>query len=196
MKEPTKKFDLNDYIPCQLATVSQSIIRSLASLLEERYGVSLPEWRVLAIICETPGLSAVAVARRAQMDTVAVSRAVTKLLDRGLVSRELDSEDRRRSVLDVSAPGLELHDEIAPLASELESNLLEDLTDEEKLAFAKAIKVLRSKAAVFTDAYSAPPRRHARPVHGFHNQGSQDRLRPLHPGPLVMHRINGSRNTV
>lgn len=196
VKETCKKFDLNDYIPCQLASVSQSITRSLAALLEERYGVSLPEWKVLAIIRETPSLSAVAVARRAQMDTVAVSRAVTKLLDRGLVCRDLDSEDRRRSVLDVSAAGLELHDEIAPLAAELESSLLEELTDEEKLAFVKAIQVLQSKAAVFTDAYSAPPRRQARQIRGYHSQGNPDRLRPQYPGPLVTHRVNGSRTIV
>ena len=125
MTETSRKFDLNDYIPCLLATLTQSIMRSVASLFEDRYGISLPEWKVLAIIREKPGLSAVAVARRAQMDTVAVSRAVTKLLDRGLVLRELDSEDRRRSVLDVSAEGLELHDQIAPVACELEASLLE-----------------------------------------------------------------------
>ena len=192
MTETSKKFDLNDYIPCQLATVSQGIIRALAALFEERYGTSLPEWKVLAIIRETPGLSAVAVARRAQMDTVAVSRAVTKLLDRGLVSRELDSEDRRRSVLGISEAGLELHDEIAPLAAELETSLLEDLTDEEKLVFAKALNALQSKAAILTDAYSAAPRRHARQVRSVHGQTKPGRLRPLYPGPLVTHRINGS----
>ena len=196
MTETSKKFDLNDYIPCQLAAVTQSITRSLATLFEERFCISLPEWKVLAIIREKPGLSAVAVARLAQMDTVAVSRAVTKLLDRGLVSRELDSEDRRRSVLDLSEAGLELHDQIAPLASELESGLLEDLTDDERLVFEKAIRVLQSKSRVFTDAFSAPPRRVVPQARSVAAQRKPDPYRPLRPGPLVRHHLNGTRNTV
>lgn len=196
MTETSKKFDLNDYIPCQLATLTQSITRSLAALFEERFGISLPEWKVLAIIRDKPGLSAVAVARLAQMDTVAVSRAVTKLLDRGLVLRELDSEDRRRSVLDVSADGLELHDQIAPLAVELETNLLEDFSDEEQHVFEKALRMLQAKSRVFTDAFAAPPRRAATQARTASTPATTDRFRPLRPGPLVGHRLNGTTNSV
>ncbi len=188
MTETLKKFDLNDYIPCQLATLTQSIMRSVAALFEERYRITLPEWKVLAIIQGKPGLSAVAVARLAQMDTVAVSRAVTKLLDRGLVIREIDSEDRRRSVLDVSAEGRELHDQITPLASKLEASLLEELTEEEQRVFVKAIRVLRSKAKVFTDAYSAPTRRINLNVQSSNRHVVANQFRPLHLGPLVVGR--------
>jgi len=160
-------------------------MRSVASLFEDRYGISLPEWKVLAIIHDEPGQSAVAVARLAQMDTVAVSRAVTKLLDRDLVIRELDSEDRRRSVLNVSAEGRELQDQIAPLASELEASLLEDLSEEEQRVFEKAIRVLHSKAKVFTDAYSTPTRRaHTHVVNG-HSHAAPDQFGLLRTGPLV-----------
>ena len=185
MTESLKKFDLNDYIPCQLATLTQSIMRSVAALFEDRYGISLPEWKVLAIIRDKPSLSAVAVSRLAQMDTVAVSRAVTKLIDRRLVIRELDSEDRRRSVLNVSAEGRELQDQIAPLASELEASLLEDLSEEEQRVFEKAIRVLHSKAKVFTDAYSTPTRRlHAHALNG-NSHAAPDQFRLLRNGPLV-----------
>lgn len=196
MTESHKKFDLNDYIPCQLATLTQSIMRSLASLFENRYGISLPEWKVLAIIRHKPGLSAVAVARLAQMDTVAVSRAVTKLLDRDLVMRELDTEDRRRSVLDVSPEGRELHDQIAPLASKLEASLLDELSEEEQRVFAKAIRVLHSKAKVFTDPYSTPTRRAHSHVQSSSRNIARNQFRPLRPGPLVVGRpLNGTGNT-
>ena len=188
MTKSLKKFDLNDYIPCQLATLTQAIMRSVASLFEDRYAISLPEWKVLAIIRDKPGLAAVSVARLAHMDTVAVSRAVTKLLDRGLVNRELDSEDRRRSVLDVSAEGRELHDQIAPLASKLEANLLEELSEEEQRVFAKAIRVLHSKAKVLTDAYSTPTRRVHSNVQNSTGHVGANQFRPLRPGPLVVRR--------
>jgi len=191
--ETSKKFDLNHYIPCQLASVTQAMMRSLAALFEERFGISLPEWKVLAITRERPGLSAIAVARRAQMDTVAVSRAVTKLLDRGLVSREIDGEDRRRSVLDLSEFGIELHDQIAPVAAELEASLFEDLTEDEKQVFEKAIRMLQAKATDFTDAYSAPPRRIVPHVSPVAARRKPDPYRPLRPGPLVSHHLNGTR---
>ena len=196
MTESLKKFDLNDYLPCQLATLTQSIMRSVASLFEDRYGISLPEWKVLAIIRDKPSLSAVAVARLAQMDTVAVSRAVTKLLDRGLVFREIDSEDRRRSVLNVSAEGQELHDQIAPLASKLEASLLEELSEEEQRVFAKAIRVLNSKAKVFTDPYSVPTRRMYTHVQSGKGNVVPNQFRPLRRGPLVISGpFSGTRNT-
>jgi DNA-binding MarR family transcriptional regulator len=159
MKDLVNKFDLNSYIPCRLAALTHSIMRSVATVFEDRFGISTPEWKVLAIIADAPSLSAVAVAQLAHMDTVAVSRAVTKLVDRGLLLRDLDTEDRRRSVLNLSVEGRELHDQLAPLAAELEAGLLEDLTDDEKQQFEQVIKLLYAKSKVFTDAYTAPPRR-------------------------------------
>ena len=192
MTEVSKKFDLNGYIPCQLAILTHSIMRSVASVLEERFGISMPEWKVLAIIASKPSLSAVSVARLAQMDTVAVSRAVTKLMDRGLLLRDLDSEDRRRSVLNLSAEGAELHNQISPLAMQLEENLLEDFSEEELQLFEKAIRVLYSKSKDFADAFSAPPRRLAAHSRVAPGQANQDRYRPAHPAPLVGHFRNGS----
>ena len=197
MRESLKKFDLNDYMPCQLAALTQSIMRSVASLFEDRYGISLPEWKVLAIIQDKPGLSAVAVARFAQMDTVAVSRAVTKLLDRDLVIRKLDTEDRRRSVLNLSARGQELHDQMVPLAANLEASLLDDLSKEEKRVFAKAIRALHAKAKVFTDAYNTPIRRvNSRVRYSNGHNRTRTGFQPLRAGPLVVGKPpNGTRNT-
>jgi DNA-binding MarR family transcriptional regulator len=191
MTDTSTKFDLDCYVPCQLATLTHSIMRSVAAVFEERFGISMPEWKVLAIIASKPSLSAVSVARLAQMDTVAVSRAVTKLMDRGLLIRDLDSEDRRRSVLNLSAEGLELHDQIAPLAKQLEANLLEDFSAEELQLFEKAIRVLHAKSRDFADAFTAPPRRLVTQNRLASGHATQDRYRPAHPAPLVGNYRNG-----
>lgn len=192
MTDSAKKFDLNGYIPCQLATLTHSIMRSVAAVFEDRFGISMPEWKVLAIIAEKPGLSAVAVSRLAQMDTVAVSRAVTKLMDRDLIARELDNEDRRRTILNLSAEGRDLHDEIAPLATQLEESLLEEFTDDEKQVFEKAIKALYEKSRNFADAFRAAPRPLATQGRYAANQAAAGRYRPSQPAPLVGHRLNGT----
>lgn len=192
MTDSVTKFDLNNYIPCQLATVSHAIMRSVASVLEDRFGISTPEWKVLAIIAEKPGLSAVTVAQLAEMDTVAVSRAVTKLLDRGLIDRELDSEDRRRSVLNLSVEGADLYEQVIPIAGELEAKLLSDFSDEEKRILEKAIRVLRSKSKDFADAYTSTPSRTGLQNRLANGTANADRYRPQRPGPLVGHRLNGT----
>jgi DNA-binding MarR family transcriptional regulator len=193
MTDVTLKFNLNDYIPCQLAALSHSITRALAVVFEERFDISLPEWKVLATIAERPGQSAVAVAHLAQMDTVAVSRAVTKLLDRDLIRRELDCQDRRCSILNLSAEGLELYGQITPLASELESDLLGDLSDEMKRALRKALASLHAKSNSLAEEFTAPPRiaAVAQPVN---RSATAHRYYLLHPPTLLGNRANRSAN--
>ncbi|MDX1499578.1 MAG: MarR family transcriptional regulator [Woeseiaceae bacterium] len=192
MSDSVKQFDLNQYLPCQLATVSHTIMRSIASILEDRFGITTPEWKVLAIIAEKPGLSAVSVARLAEMDTVAVSRAVTKLLDRGLIDRELDSEDRRRSVLNLSADGADLYQQVIPVAEELEASLIGDFADEERRVLEKAIRVLRTKSKELADGLTSTPARLGLETRMARTSANSDRYRPQRPGPLVGHRLNGT----
>ena len=65
------------------------------------------------------------------MDKVAVSRAVTKLIKSGRIDREFADADKRRSILNLSEDGKQLHDEIAELALGFERDLLEGLSPEE-----------------------------------------------------------------
>jgi DNA-binding MarR family transcriptional regulator len=150
MTEHVKNLDLEDYLPNQLATLSNSITRPIAVVFEQRFSISMPEWRVLAIIGREPGLSAVDVAYRAHMDKVAVSRAISKLVKSGRVDRGFGSADRRRSILNLTESGRELYEKIAPMALLLESELLEDLTSDEREILGRVIDKLSSKSRVFT----------------------------------------------
>src|SRR3546814_8539885 len=89
-----------------------------------RFGLAVTGWRVIAVLGRLAGLSANGVAVRTAMDKVAVSRAVARLLERGLLEREVHGDDRRRSVLALSEAGYGIHDEVAPLAQAFEQKLL------------------------------------------------------------------------
>jgi DNA-binding MarR family transcriptional regulator len=183
-------FDLEEYIPCQLATLSTSIIRSVATLFEDWYDISIPEWKVLAIVVKRPGLSAVDVAQYAGLDTVAVSRAVTKLMDAGRITREFGKEDRRRSILSLSNEGREVYEQIMPVAVSLQSNLLEGLTRDEKVIFEKALSSLRTKSRELTAAFEAaqrPVRTRSRPAKPYHSNGKDNSM----PTSLVARFISG-----
>lgn len=122
---------LEDFLPYRLSILSNTISTMIAQIYEERFGLSIPEWRVIAIVGRFPGLSAVEVAERTLMDKVAVSRAVTKLVKNGRIDREFADADRRRSILNLSEEGRRVHDEIAPLALKFERDLLQEISDDE-----------------------------------------------------------------
>lgn len=153
MSAKEKPFELQNFIPCQLAATAQTVVRAIACVLEEKFGISLPEWKVLATVADSPNLCAVAVAKIAGMDTVAVSRAVTKLIDHGYIEREFDSDDRRRSVLNLSERGVTLHQKIVPEAKELENSLMENLSEEQMGVLGNAIVALQAKAREIEDLY-------------------------------------------
>ena len=79
---------LEEFLPYRLAILSHTVSTSIARAYDQRFGLTIPEWRVIAILGRFPGLSAVEVAERTMMDKVAVSRAVTKLIKSGRIDRE------------------------------------------------------------------------------------------------------------
>lgn len=123
---------LEDFLPYRLAILSHTVSTTIAQVYEKRFNLSIPEWRVIAILGRFPGLSAVEVAERTFLDKVAVSRAVTKLLKNGRIDRQFADADRRRSILNLSDEGRRVHDEVAPLALQFERDLLDGLSDDEK----------------------------------------------------------------
>ena len=123
--------NLEDFLPYRLSVLSHTISTTIAKAYETKFGVSIPEWRVIAILGRFPGLSAVEVADRTMLDKVAVSRAVTKLIKNGRIDREFADADKRRSILNLSEDGKKLHDEIAQLALQFERDLLQGFSAEE-----------------------------------------------------------------
>ena len=127
----TDELKLENFLPYRLSVLSNTVSTTVARAYDKRFKVSIPEWRVIAILGRFPGLSAVEVAERTMLDKVAVSRAVTKLIKKGRIDREFADADRRRSILNLSEDGRKLHDEIAELALNFERDLLEGLSPDE-----------------------------------------------------------------
>lgn len=124
--------ELERFLPYRLSVVSNHISQTIADAYAERFGISITEWRVLAVLGRFPELSATGVAERTAMDKVAVSRAVSRLLRTGLIEREVHGSDRRRSVLRLSESGYGVYDQVAPMALEYERQLLSGFSDEER----------------------------------------------------------------
>jgi DNA-binding MarR family transcriptional regulator len=125
---PHAGLDLERFLPYRLSVLSNRISGAIAREYSQRFGLGVTEWRVLAVLARYPGLSATQVAQRTAMDKVAVSRAVARLLAAGRVRRDLDEEDRRRSVLQLSAAGHAVFEQVAPLALGFERHVLDGMS--------------------------------------------------------------------
>ena len=137
---------LDKFLPYRLSRLSSTVSTAVAREYAKQFGLSIPEWRVIAILGRSPGLSAVEVAEQTFLDKVAVSRAVTKLIKAGRIDREFADADRRRSILNLSAEGRQVHDGVAALALEFERNLIEGLEPDEVRQFDRIMDVLLEKA--------------------------------------------------
>ena len=137
---------LEDFLPYRMSVLSHTISTTIARVYDKRFNLSIPEWRVIAILGRFPGLSAVEVAERTMMDKVAVSRAVTKLVKNGRIDRQFADADRRRSILNLSDEGRKVHDDIAPLALQFERDLLHGISKEDCETFSIVVERLLAKS--------------------------------------------------
>ncbi len=118
------QLDLEQFLPYRLSVLSNRVSSAIAQVYSDRFALSITEWRVMAVLGRYRDLSANEVAQRTAMDKVAVSRAVSRLVESGRLVREMHDDDRRRSVLRLSEDGYKIYDEVAPLALDFERRLL------------------------------------------------------------------------
>jgi DNA-binding MarR family transcriptional regulator len=136
---------LEKFLPYRLSVVTNRISGALSRHYADRFGIGIPEWRVIANLGRTPGLTANEVVERSAMDKVTVSRAVAALEQKGLLAREKDSDDKRKSRLTLSVKGQGVYVEIAPLALGFERDLLTALSVDEVVQLDRIIDKLNGK---------------------------------------------------
>jgi len=101
---PDSRLVLANFLPFRLSVLSNMVSSAIAAGYAERCGISIPEWRVIAVLAESPGLAAAEVAARTVMDKVAVSRAVATLLAKRHIHRSQSRRDRRRRRVEQEVP--------------------------------------------------------------------------------------------
>ena len=138
-------FDLDHLFSYRLSVLSNRISGAISREYHRRFGLAITEWRVMAVLGRFPGLSAGEVSARTAMDKVAVSRAVARLLERSLIQREIHDDDRRRSVLELSAEGYRVYDEVAPLVMDYHDRLFASFSDEERAQLDRLLDKLASE---------------------------------------------------
>lgn len=140
-----RPLDLASFTPYRLVVLARAMSEQLGALYESE-GLTIPEWRVLAVVSQAPSVAARDVVARTPMDKMAVSRAVATLEEKGLIVRE-PAADRRVSSLELAAKGRAVFDRVSAIALRYEAKLLQTLGDEERGAFLAGIKALELAVA-------------------------------------------------
>jgi DNA-binding MarR family transcriptional regulator len=121
-------FSLRGFLPYQLAVLAEYTSSRFAEVYSEKFGLSIPEWRVLATVGERDMLRAKDIEAERHLHKTVVSRAIARLRARGLVALKNNAEDRRESFLLLTAKGRKLYGEIIPLARTYSDEILASLS--------------------------------------------------------------------
>ena len=130
---------LEGFLPYRLSILSNRVSRAIAARYADAFDLTIPEWRIIAVLGRRPGLTAKEVAEATEMDKVAVSRAVARLTAKKRIAAESDPQDARRQMLSLTANGNTLHAKIAPVALACEARLLDALNASERASLDQLI---------------------------------------------------------
>lgn len=109
-------FDLMRFTPYRLAVAAQKLSEDLARQYRDRFGISIPEWRVLVHLLHSGDVSVRDIEMRVAMEKSKVSRAASRLETAGYITKRVNTSDRRLIHLSLTPKGRALMAELLPLA--------------------------------------------------------------------------------
>jgi DNA-binding MarR family transcriptional regulator len=141
------KLTLAEFLPYQLSITSNAVSDLIARSYQGRFGLKIPEWRVMAVLGERASVTQRELCEATAMDKVTVNRASKALVDRGLLGRAPNETDGRSHHLALTPVGRELYDQIVPLAISVEDELEKALDADEAAMLVCIMAKLRAKVA-------------------------------------------------
>jgi DNA-binding MarR family transcriptional regulator len=148
------RLDLFRFVPFRLNRLAAEVSNALSDEYRARYGLDIPEWRVLATLgFRNDACSAQYISECTRTHKSTISRAVTALLEREIVERVENAQDRREFRLRLTRKGRALYEELIPRLLRKEQVILACLTAAERKEFAALLgKIETSLALVQTSA--------------------------------------------
>ncbi|MBC6405948.1 MAG: MarR family transcriptional regulator [Rhodospirillales bacterium] len=141
-----RAFDLRSFFPYLVRTYYQAVSASVTQIYGPLHGLSVSEWRTMAVLGSHRVLSASEIVERSSMDRVAVSRAIKGLREAGLLKRDIDGDDQRRAVLRLTPKGSAVFHDLVPRVRALEEDLLAGLSAKERQTLLSLMARVRDNA--------------------------------------------------
>lgn len=141
-------FSLDDFLPYQLAVISSHVSREFSQIYAEKFGITVPEWRVIVHLYNAGPVSIREIQVRVDMDKSKVSRAASRLETTGYITKETNARDRRLLKLALTPKGRSLMNQIIPLATDYDKQLTKRLGSN--------AEIFRTTLAKFVKAQNDP----------------------------------------
>ena len=138
---------LEEFLPYRLNVVASLVSQSLSRIYAERYGIGVPEWRVLVTLGQFGMMTGKAVGAHSHMHKTKVSRAVALLEKRKLLTRRANRADLREAFLTLTPAGRLMYEDLAPVALDFAKRLAEVIDPADRPAFDRAVKRLTERSA-------------------------------------------------
>ena len=138
---------LENFLPYQLNVVASLVSQALSRVYSRRYGIGVPEWRVLVTLGQYEAMTAKAIGAHTHMHKTKVSRAVALMEKRRLLARRANRDDMRETFLSLTASGRAMYEEVAPHVLDFARRLTEILTPADRDAFNRALSQLTARSA-------------------------------------------------
>jgi len=127
------RLDLFKFVPFRLNRLSAEVSSALSAEYQARYGLDIPEWRVLATLgFRNDACSAQYIAHCTRTHKSTISRAVTTLMKRQMIERVENADDRREFRLRMTGKGKALYEELIPRLLRREQEILSCLSAQER----------------------------------------------------------------
>jgi DNA-binding MarR family transcriptional regulator len=142
---------LEEFVPFRLNRLADAVSVNLSEIYRDRFGLEVPEWRILVSVGQRRECTAQFVAASTRMHKTRVSRAVASLEERKLLARTVKQEDGREMLLRLTQDGRRMYETLAPLAVRREADLLSCLAPVERRAFLVALSKLEASLELVKD---------------------------------------------
>ena len=142
---------LEEFLPYRLNVVASLVSQALSRIYAERYGIGVPEWRVLVTLGQYGMMTGKAIGAHSHMHKTKVSRAVAELERRKLIARRSNRDDLRVSFLSLTPPGRAIYEELTPHALEFARRLAEAIDPQDRPAFERAFERLTERSRLLAE---------------------------------------------
>ena len=123
-KSHPQTLKLEEFLPYRVSVLSNTISGIIAATYQDKFKLSVTEWRIMAVLGEYPSSSADEVSSTIHTEKSIISRSLKRLLERRFVQREVNTSDRRRQDLTLTGLGWDVYKQIVPVSYEYETALL------------------------------------------------------------------------
>ena len=150
---------LEQFLPYRLNVLASVVSFALSRVYAERYGIGVPEWRVLVTLGQYGTMTGKQIGAHSHMHKTKVSRAVALLEKRKMIARRANRADMRESFLSLTAAGRTIYEDLAPIALDFARRLSEVIDPADQAAFERAIDRLTERSTSLTAEFAKGGRR-------------------------------------